>query len=118
MNTVMTVDIEDNSKVLLSEVEKIAKLALDSIGETAEGYAKEDCPVDTGNLRNSIAHMTDDTEGSMAVYIGTNVVYAPVQEFKDLRHTSGKSHFLRDAIAQHGDEYGQIVSAVYKANLP
>ena len=30
--------------------------ALETIGGKAESYAKRLCPVDTGNLRNSITH--------------------------------------------------------------
>ncbi len=30
--------------------------AMEAIGMQAEGYAKILCPVDTGNLRNSIGH--------------------------------------------------------------
>lgn len=46
--------------------------ALESVGITAEAYAKLNCPVDTGRLRSSITHVVDDK----AVYIGTNVEYA------------------------------------------
>lgn len=38
-------------------VENKINLALDLMGDTVEGYAKEDCPVDTGLLRNSITHV-------------------------------------------------------------
>lgn len=42
-----------------------------------ENTAKMYCPVDTGQLRNSITHMVTDNVG----YIGTNVKYAPYVEF-------------------------------------
>ena len=38
-----------------------------------EGRAKENCPVDTGQLKNSI---TSEVEGNTG-YVGTNVEYAP-----------------------------------------
>lgn len=42
-----------------------------------ENTAKMYCPVDTGQLRNSITHIVTDNVG----YIGTNVKYAPYVEF-------------------------------------
>ena len=54
--------------------EQLAKAA-EIIGGMAESHAKELCPVDTGRLRNSISHTTED-EGHTVV-IGSNVEYAP-----------------------------------------
>ena len=68
----MKVDYKDNSKEVLSAMEKGIKNGLEAIGLTAETYAKQETPVDTGRLRNSISHETDKE----AVYIGTNVEYA------------------------------------------
>ena len=88
--------------------------ALKAIGQTAEGYAKDDCPVDTGRLRNSIANEVFEEEN--AVYIGTNVEYAPYVEYRDnASHQTGKAHFLRDAAANHGDHYSAILEAALKA---
>ena len=52
--------------------------ALERCGQQAEGYAKDLAPVDSGRLRNSIAHKVDTEE--KAVYIGTNVEYGPYVE--------------------------------------
>ena len=38
-----------------------------------ENEAKKQCPVDTGDLRNSITHEVEDNVG----YVGTNKEYAP-----------------------------------------
>ena len=65
--------ITDNTEEFKSALQNAIERGLEAIGVTAEGYAKEDCPVDTGNLRNSISHAIKDKE----VYIGTNVEYAP-----------------------------------------
>ncbi len=103
--------IVDNSPKILTAFEEQIKLALDSIGETAEGYAKDDCPVDTGNLRNSINYAVKGN----AVYIGTNVVYGKYVEFNDrARHINGKAHFLRDAATTHGKEYKAIAEAALR----
>lgn len=48
--------------------------ALHSIGDKMESYAKANCPVDTGNLRNSITHTVD--EANQTVSVGTDVEYA------------------------------------------
>lgn len=101
-----SVTFTDNSDKVLAEKDKAIARALEAIGLTAEAYAKADCPVDTGRLRNSISHQAiDDT-----AYIGTNVEYAEVVEYNDrARHTTGKAHFLRDAATTHTQEYKNIV---------
>lgn len=68
----MKVDYKDNSKQVLSAMEKGIKNGLEAIGLTAETYAKKATPVDTGRLRNSISHTVDGE----AAYIGSNVEYA------------------------------------------
>ena len=67
----MKVTFKDNSEDVLSALARAIERALWSIGATAEGYAKKDTPVDTGRLRNSIAHDEDKD----STYIGTNVEY-------------------------------------------
>ena len=68
----MKVDYKDYSKEVLSAMEKGIKNGLEAIGLTAETYAKQETPVDTGRLRNSISHAVDGE----AAYIGSNVEYA------------------------------------------
>ena len=68
----MKVDYKDNSQQILSALEKGKHNALTAIGSTAETYAKQETPVDTGRLRNSISHAVDGE----AAYIGSNVEYA------------------------------------------
>lgn len=102
------VEFTDNSKEVLKDFEEQVQTALELIGLKAEGYAKKDCPVDTGLLRNSINYRTTNDE--KAVYIGTNVEYAPEQEY----YHKNKAHFLRNAATHHNDEYRQIVEKVMK----
>lgn len=110
MPQVFSMTIKDNSAEVLSAMKSQVLLALESIGEEAEGYAKENCPVDTGRLRNSIAHQVVESE--KAVYIGTNVEYAPYVEYGDnATHKTGGAHFLRDAATEHGEHYKQIMEA-------
>lgn len=83
--------------------------ALEICGGTAERYAKELCPVDTGNLRNSITHQPVDAE-TMAV--GTNVHYAPYVELGTVKMKA--QPYLRPAIENHRDEYERIIQSELK----
>lgn len=104
----MEVEFKSNKDAILTEFQRKTKLALDLIGEAAEGFVKDQTPVDTGRLRNSIAHQTiDDT-----AYIGTNVEYAIWVELKDIEHKVGKAHFLRDGVTQNGKTYESIARQV------
>lgn len=69
---------KDYSADVLNEFHDAVLRALERCGSQAEGYAKDLAPVDTGNLRNSISHKVDESEP--AVYIGSNVTYAPYVE--------------------------------------
>lgn len=71
----MSVEFNSNLDVVLSGSQAAIRRAAEIIGGMAESYAKQLCPVDTGNLRNSITHTTED-EGHTVV-IGSNVEYAP-----------------------------------------
>lgn len=115
MPKITSVRIEnDHTDEAIAAMKEQVLVALRSIGQTAEGYAKDDCPVDTGRLRNSITNQVVDEE--KAVYIGTNVEYAPYVEYRDnATHQTGKAHFLRDAAANHGDHYSAILEAALKA---
>ena len=97
---------EDHTDEIIAAVKAASERALEMCGLQAEGYAKRKySPVDTGNLRNSITHgVEDDT-----AYIGTNVEYAPYQEFGTSRM---KPHpFLKPAVQNHTDEYRSIIKS-------
>jgi hypothetical protein len=122
----------DNTQEVLRELEKKVGLALEGIGGEAEKYAKEGCPVDTGRLRNSITFVTETAQGTPntyggasaepgdfmkhgtpeknTVYVGTNVEYAPEQEYYGRR-----KHFLKNALTMHSDRYKKITEAALKA---
>lgn len=99
------VKITDNSDKFLNALPEQIEQALIAIGITAEGYAKRECPVDTGRLRNSISHARDDN----AAYIGTNVEYAAYVELGTSRMKPRP--YLRPAAENHADEYKEIVKA-------
>jgi HK97 gp10 family phage protein len=83
----MNVQFTDNSKEVLEAMQQAAVRALEKCGLTAEGYAKKEVPVDTGNLRNSITHRVDEAEPS--VFIGTNNEYAAYVELGTGKYTTG-----------------------------
>lgn len=101
----MSVDITDNSEEVLNALDSALLRGLEAVGMTAETYAKQDCPVDTGRLRNSIAHAVNEEE--KAAYIGSNVQYAAFVEYGHHRYAG--VHMLKNAAANHGDEYKAII---------
>lgn len=120
----------DNTEEFLKALSLAIDRALERIGLEAEGNAADLAPVDTGNLRNSITHKVDT--GGNAVYIGTNVEYAPYVELGtgihaetggrptpwvyqdshgDSHHTRGQEPqpFLRPALTKHKGTYRNIL---------
>ena len=104
----MSYTYKDNTAEALAALKRAKRRGLEAIGLTAEGYAKRETPVDTGRLRNSISHATDDE----AAYIGTNVEYAPYVEL-GARGRQGK-HMLQRAATEHAAEYKQIMEDALK----
>ena len=96
---------EDNTEEASRGIVRAIDRALEEIGLAAEGYAKRACPVDTGNLRNSITHVVDSAED--AAYVGTNVEYAPYVEMGTSR--TAAQPFLRPAATEHGPTYRSIL---------
>lgn len=99
----MSSTYKDNTDEVLDALKNAKKRGLEAIGLTAEGHAKKETPVDTGRLRNSISHATDDD----AAYIGTNVEYAPYVEL-GARGRKGV-HMLQRAASEHTDEYKRLM---------
>lgn len=103
----MQVEITNNKiDEVLRLVDEAKARVLEQWGLLAEGYAKLECPVDTGRLRNSISHGQAD-ENTMAV--GTNVEYAAYVELGTSR--MAPRPYLAPAIEEHIDEYEAILRA-------
>ena len=127
----MNVEIRNNSKAISAEIKAALLRGLEKCGLVGEGYAKKLCPVDTGNLRNSITHAVDEAEP--AAYIGTNSEYGPYVElgtgiyaeggggrptpwvYQDAKgnwhytHGNKAQPFLKPAVADHAAQYRQIL---------
>ena len=125
------VTLTSNLDFVIKELNNQVKVAAEIIGGMAESYAKKLCPVDTGNLRNSITHTTEDNGAT--IVIGTAVTYAPYVELGTGVHAEegkgrktpwsykdadGKWHttsgmkpqpFLRPAFENHKDEYKRVL---------
>ena len=119
------VEITDNSDAVKEAFEAAIMRGLEKCGLTADGYAKKLCPVDTGNLRNSITHQVDT--GTQTVYIGSNLEYAPYVElgtgkyypggrptpwvYQDAHgnwhytHGNRAQPYLKPAVADHAAQY-------------
>lgn len=93
--------------------------ALESVGLTAERYAKVACPVGTpestgkpnyvgGTLRNSLSHTHDKN----TAYVGTNVEYAPYVEM-GTKKMSAKP-YLKPAFTEHIAEYERLIEQALK----
>lgn len=130
----MKVDFTDNSKEVLAAMHEAAARELEKCGLVAEGYAKKLCPVDTGNLRNSITHTVDEQEP--AAIIGTNNEYAAYVElgtgkyaeggrptpwvYQDAKGNWHMTHgqraqpFLKPAVADHAAQYRDILESELK----
>lgn len=128
---VMSVEITDNSKKVSAAIKAALLRGLEKCGLVAEGYAKKLCPVDTGNLRNSITHVVDEQEP--AAIIGTDNEYAAYVElgtgiyaeggggrptpwvYQDAKgnwhYTRGNKAqpFLKPAAADHAIQYRKIL---------
>ena len=105
------IEYRDNSDLIVDALEKAINNGLTAIGMTAEGHAKRQTPVDTGRLRNSITHAVKAEE--KAVYIGTNVEYAPFVELGTVKMR--ERPFLKPAATEHTEEYQRIMAASIKS---
>lgn len=126
----------NNKNEVIAQARLNALRALEIIGMKAENYAVNECPVDTGALRNSITHATNNQ--TLQSIVGTAMNYAPYIEFGTgiyykgggrqtpwaYKDSKGKWHrtkgmkehpFIKPAIADHVDEYKQIIQNELKS---
>lgn len=128
---------KDNSEEYKSLLNQAIRRGLRTIGMTAETYAKETCPVDTGYAHNSITHALAGESAAISSYkadrgkngkpprtgkysgttgkiednyvvIGSNVEYFIFIE-KGARGREAR-HTLRKAATDHKDEYKQLLT--------
>ena len=104
----------NNVKYATMDLDKKVKVAFEIIGGDAETNAKHLCPVDTGNLRNSITHKV--AADGMSVTIGSNVHYAPYVELGHRNARGGKKvpaqPYLRPAIEHYMEDYRETLRRI------
>lgn len=105
-----SVIFEDNSEEVLTAMKKAITRGFEAIGMKAETYTKDNTPVKTGRLRNSMTHAVDEDEP--AAYIGTNVNYGIFVENGTQRQKA--NHMLRRAATEHTDEYKRLLEESMK----
>ena len=112
----MSLDVKDNTQEFLSAFESAKLRGLERIGEAAEGYAADLCPVGTpestgipgyigGTLKGSITHIVDISND--CVYIGTNVEYAPYVELGTYKMDARP--YLKPAGTDYTQTYNNIM---------
>ncbi len=130
----MKITLEDHSNEVLEAIESACPRALEKCGLVGEGYAKNLCQIDTGNLRNRITHTVSD--GEKAAYIGTNSEYGVYVEcgtgiyypggrqtpwtYQDengdwhLTHGQRAKPYIKPAVADHAAQYTRIIEQELK----
>ena len=131
----MQIRLDAHSAEVSKELDAACQRALEKCGLVAEGYAKKLCPVDTGNLRNSITHTVADN-GERAAYVGTNSEYGVYVEcgtgiyypggrqtpwvYQDekgdwhLTHGQRAKPYIKPAVADHSAQYNRIIEQELK----
>jgi hypothetical protein len=111
----MDIKITDNIEACKQEIFDKLNLGMQAVANEVENNAKNLCPVDTGNLRNSITTEITDEGDDKVLYVGTNVEYGKYVEFDDNKsHQTGQAHFLRDSVATHLVEYKDKLESFMK----
>jgi phage gpG-like protein len=136
MANVISFKFTDNKQEVLDACKAQIIDWLDAIGEDASATASTKCPVDTGDLKNSIDHTVDPS--NLCVYVGTSVDYAIYHEFGTGRYAEGGGgrqtpwmfqdkngewhwttgvparHFIQFGATAHQAEYKSMLESILK----
>lgn len=106
----------DNLDEVLSAVDSAIIAGLVEIGAKAQGYAKDDTPVRTGTLRDSIGVKVKKDE--KAAYIGTMIDKFPNKPYGKYVELGARGragvHMLQRSASEHASEYKQIMEDAMK----
>ena len=101
----------DNLDEVLGAFKSAKAMGLAKIGAAAQGYAKDDTPVRTGVLRDSIGVEVKENED--AVYVGTMIDKFPEDPYGKYVELGARGrpgvHMLQRAASEHADEYKKIM---------
>lgn len=102
-----TIVFTDNLDEVLEALDGAIETGLAKIGAAAQGYAKENTPVRTGTLRDSIGVEVKPDE--KAVYIGTMTDKFPDEPYGKYVELGSRGragvHMLQRAATEHREEY-------------
>lgn len=106
----------DNLDKILPKIDSAITAGLVEIGAKAQGYAKDNTPVRTGTLRDSIGVEVKPEE--KAVYIGTMIDKFPDEPYGKYVELGARGrkpvHMLTRAATEHKAEYKQIMEDALK----
>lgn len=106
----------DNLDEVLGAFDSALETGLVKIGAAAQGYAKDNTPVRTGTLRDSIGVEVKPDE--KAAYIGTMVDKFPEKPYGQYVELGARGragvHMLQRSASEHGSEYKQIMEDAMK----
>ena len=101
----------DNLQEVLRALDGAVETGLVKIGAAAQGYAKDNTPVRTGTLRDSIG--VEVKKDEKAAYIGTMEGRFPGKPYGKYVELGARGrpgiHMLQRAASEHGSEYKQIM---------
>lgn len=126
------IEYRDNSKEVIEAFHEALHRGLTAVGMKAETYAKKDCPVDTGRLRNSITYAIAGYEAHVKSYRRDNVSGGTTQKHEKYQYNGVadgrkdeavylgtnveygpfvefKKPFLRPAATEHNSEYKGLI---------
>jgi len=121
--------VRANLKKAESNLEKGLMDSFLKIGETGVGYLKDETPVISGMLRNSMSYTIDGrvysplikssanvnkSSDKTTIYIGTNVDYAPSVEYLSDNNSKG---FMHRAYKQTIQKADAIFSKIIKEGI-
>lgn len=108
--------ITDNLQEVLRALNNATERGLAKVGVAAQGYAKDNTPVRTGTLRDSIGVEVKPEE--KAVYIGTLIDKFPDEPYGKYVELGARGrkpvHMLQRAATEHKDEYRNIMESALK----
>ena len=101
----------DNLQEVITALDGALETGLVKIGAASQGYAKDNTPVRTGTLRDSIGVEVKPDE--KAAYIGTMIDKFPKKPYGQYVELGARGrpgvHMLKRAATEHTDEYKRLM---------
>ena len=101
----------DNLQEVLKSLDGALETGLVKVGAAAQGYAKDNTPVRTGTLRDSIG--VEVKKDEKAAYIGTMIDKFPKKPYGQYVELGARGrpgvYMLKRAATEHADEYKRLM---------